>query len=436
MDDAQRLRNAGKLRRARQKLKLALREAAHFPEDDPRIATTLCKLIEVHVELNDALLSADEALALAQHSARVHKICFEKDGEKAAAGLISAGALLNNYGWFPDAEELLADAIKCVRSHRPRTPATYDLLFNALYNRILLVWSHPEFAVPHSEVLELIDEACSAAPYLERDVHSPLESMRDIYKRIRQSEANAADDAPPWTSSNQPVQSLVKLLAVSDELQDDVRAEILRKGKHVVPALIAIMEDDDLARDNAPGDGFVPSHAICLLAELNATEAIEPMLRVLSRCDFSDDRHGALLEALASFGEASLEPALTAYSAAKTDDARDGIAVALAEIGVKDDRVFSILIELLARNTGLGAGMLGAYGDEAALPYLSNELDATFIPGSPNFALPEKLELVSAIERLGGSLTQEQARQWESAQCNRPKSSISFDEALRRLLMG
>ena len=160
---------------------------------------------------------------------------------------------------------------------------------------------------------------------------------------------------------------------------------------------------------DAPGRGYVPIHAVELLSALSAVESAESMLQVLSRCDFMDIQHGALTNALRSFGAAVLEPGLKSYTAAENQDQREAVAEVLAGIGVRDPRIFSILLAVFVENIALGSGLLAKYGDLVALPELSAALDACKLdPKGGFFANHEIIEIADAITVLGGTLTASQ----------------------------
>ena len=164
-------------------------------------------------------------------------------------------------------------------------------------------------------------------------------------------------------------QALIDMLVSSGEqLTDSVSASIVDRGRDVIPDLIAIMIDDELAMSDAPGNGSVPIHAVSLLQRLNAVEAAEPMFQVLSRCDMMDVLYSTLISALESFGAPIIEIALNAYAIAEDSDQRCAIASVLAGIHIRDPRIFSILLHVLQEEVESGACDLGEYGDPAALP--------------------------------------------------------------------
>lgn len=122
-----------------------------------------------------------------------------------------------------------------------------------------------------------------------------------------------------------------------------------------VPQLIAMMIDDQLNNTHAnSAEVWAPMHAWRALAELRATEAIEPMISLLDLIEpFDDD---AIEEdvpvALGRFGAPAIEP-LQRYLADGTrgEFARAAAAIAVRHIGISSHalrpRAVGILIEAL-----------------------------------------------------------------------------------------
>lgn len=196
-----------------------------------------------------------------------------------------------------------------------------------------------------------------------------------------------------------------------EEISEEVAAAILARGHEAVPGLIELLEDDELAPADSQGEGYLPIHAAWLLAKLKSVEAIEPMLRVLARCDPLEILFSELVHQLKALGPPVLEPALAQWARAGTDEAREGIENVLAGIGVRDDRILRALLARLDADRTLGAALLGQYGDPAALPRLSAALDAA--PLDENAGLIGNAaiaELDAAITDLGGTLSESQER--------------------------
>jgi SEC-C motif/PBS lyase HEAT-like repeat len=206
-------------------------------------------------------------------------------------------------------------------------------------------------------------------------------------------------------------EALVSLLnQAGQQLPPRLRERILAFGPSVVPRLVAILEAEELASEGAPGEGWAPIHALELLGELRAAEAIEPMLRVLIREEWGTYLHDGALQVLPRLGPGVLEPALAAYAATDDPSAHFGLSSVLAKLGVRDERIYQALVGELEQDIVMGSAHLGEYGDPRALPLLLKALD-DYEPVSDdpleNFGLPD---LVQSIEELGGELTPEQRK--------------------------
>jgi hypothetical protein len=223
---------------------------------------------------------------------------------------------------------------------------------------------------------------------------------------------------------------VARLADCGDELADPVARVIRDLGSGPIPALVEILEDDELARSDAPGGGHVPIHAATLLADLRATAAIEPMLRVLARCDAMEALYSPLVFALQSFGPLALEPALVAHAAARSKDQRMSVAEVLSGLHARharDDRIFQILLRTLGEDVELGAGALAEYGDPAALPYLGAVLDACEVDLEGGLlANQDVVEIEAAIEELGGSLSVRQRAKVRAVQAAREAARASL----------
>jgi hypothetical protein len=204
---------------------------------------------------------------------------------------------------------------------------------------------------------------------------------------------------------------VVQLVSAGERLTESERAAIIQRGRFVIQELVEILDNEDLGQSDAPGNGYAPIHATRILKDLKAVEAVEVMLRVLSRCDVMDILFSTLIDALMSFGPPIVEPTLRAYAVAENEDQRAAISSVLSRIHVRDSRILSILLQMLEENVETGACDLAYYGDPSALPHLSTALDACKLDrqGGP-FANQNIIELAAAIEDLGGRLTKNQAK--------------------------
>ena len=208
-------------------------------------------------------------------------------------------------------------------------------------------------------------------------------------------------------------QALVHLLIdAGKDLPPRLRARILSFGPEVIPPLIELMQDEELSLDTAPGEGWGPIHAADLLGELHAEAAIQPMLRLLMGTDWDTYIHDRVLGALPKLGPAVLGPVLAARAATTDHELHVSLDGIMAALGVRDERIYNLLIEDLERDLEMGITPyhLAQYGDPRALPHLLAVLDRYESQGEGPLASFGLGDLVEAIERLGGQLTPEQQK--------------------------
>lgn len=204
-----------------------------------------------------------------------------------------------------------------------------------------------------------------------------------------------------------------------DQIQNlgqECRDQIQKLGEAAVPALISILLDEDLQLEDSPGGGWVPIHAVDLLATFNTEEAIEPMLKAFRTTESLTMMHDHLLRGLGGMGSQVLEPALRAYTNTDDDEYRLSLCCVLSRLGVHDDRIFDLLIRLLHQDVELGAMCLTEYGDDRAVPYLSDALNRQeIVADERSYANHVFVELRCGIVELGGELTKAQMEKCDKA---------------------
>jgi hypothetical protein len=198
--------------------------------------------------------------------------------------------------------------------------------------------------------------------------------------------------------------AIARLRRSGEKLPSGLREELLSLGPAVVPELVALLEDDDASMEDAPGDGWPPIHAVSLLAELRATEGVEPMLRALVRTDWMAILHDRVLLRLPEFGAIVVEPALSLLEGERDRDVRDSLCCVLAKAGVRDDRIYRALCEAFEASDRFAAPLLADYGDPAARSLVLDAIDR-FDSTPEDLGAPSDLgTLVESAEMLGGPL--------------------------------
>jgi len=197
-----------------------------------------------------------------------------------------------------------------------------------------------------------------------------------------------------------------RLAAAGEKLDPELRAEVLALGPAAIPELVRLLNDDSLQLHDSPGAGWPPIHVVGLLVELKATEAVEPMLRVLCKTSWDHIIHDRLVQRLAELGLPVVEPALAILERGATEDVHHAICCVLADVGVRDPRIYAQLCALFDEHEVFGATCLSDYGDPAALPLLEGAIEDF----EPNFDSPYGMldlnALVDSYARLGGELSE------------------------------
>ena len=193
------------------------------------------------------------------------------------------------------------------------------------------------------------------------------------------------------------IDAIERLRTAGEKLPPRLRQEILALGQAAVPELIPLIEDGDWA-------GI---HAVDLLVDLRATEAIEPLLDALSDCEGDEILANRIVIRSPELGAAMLEPALARLTDADDDEA-PGLCEILANLKIEDERIFETLKErFLEDRQDFWVGLFATYGDRRALPLIDDAI-AAFEPDlSDMMSRMELVELVDAHERLGGVLSPE-----------------------------
>lgn len=189
------------------------------------------------------------------------------------------------------------------------------------------------------------------------------------------------------------MEPLLRFASVGEQLDPAIRADVLALGTAAVPDLIRFIEDETLQGEDSPSEGWAAVHACSLLAELKATEAIEPMLKTVLRTDW-EELYFTLLRDIPKFGRAALEPAFSILH-----DDTTSRCIVISQLGVREPRVFSALCEFFAEDRTYGAHCLADYGDPAALPLLAQAIKQLEVGASPTWNV-ELVEMVAAHQRL------------------------------------
>lgn len=222
------------------------------------------------------------------------------------------------------------------------------------------------------------------------------------------------------------LEPLNELRRTGETLPPRLHRNIIALGEAAVPPLLALLDDDAAATEDAPGDGWPPIHAVSLLAELRATAAIPIMLRIMRETDTDAIIHDRVVSRLKVFGAAAFEPTLAMAADTKNPRIRDDISCVLADIGVRDERVFKLLCETFDRWPDFGASLLGSYGDPRAVAMLARAIEGFRPDFSRAWGMMELNDFIDAYEELAGPLPEALADHVEALRAD-------WDEHLARV---
>jgi len=212
------------------------------------------------------------------------------------------------------------------------------------------------------------------------------------------------------------------LTQVGGTLPDDLHDQIIAQGKAIVPALLEVFNDEELQVADDP-EGWAPIHAVDLLVELRAEEAIPSMVEWVTVLDLMSLLFGKLVFGLKVFGNVVVEPALQAYCEEEDPVVQGVLLEILSGLGCRDERIFELLIAQVDYDVMPGANNLADYGDPRARDALHRAFDHYGFSCGPDYTMAgqEVIEIRDAIEALGDELTPEEERKFDDVLVQKEK---------------
>lgn len=192
-----------------------------------------------------------------------------------------------------------------------------------------------------------------------------------------------------------------------------------------IESLIKILTDRSLLdHDNT---SFFPYHAAHILSYFKVNEAIPELIRLLddSAFEYTPD----LANILAFHREKITDILVERYSMASTTN-KDNYALVLSESGVKNEKVFSILIEHLQSESDLSPIYLAEYGDPKAIAALSKRFDEFKVDMKNLLGNQLLIEIDAAISDLGGDLNPDQKKKLKKA---KKQSKVISEKFFRKI---
>jgi hypothetical protein len=206
------------------------------------------------------------------------------------------------------------------------------------------------------------------------------------------------DTLPDWAN---------ELIDCGGRLPDELHDRIGALGEAARGPLVELIDRRALRREDAPGEGMTPVHAVRLLAKLPPTdEDVRLLVAALAELDLMSMLANEMGRALAGWGPAAAPTILAAVARRPSATAREAYLDVLSKCGVRSDAIYELLLAYLAEGAELAPGFLAYYGDARALPELHRRFEALELDPEPSlFANQPVFEFADAVTSLGGTLT-------------------------------
>ncbi|MBS2026653.1 MAG: SEC-C domain-containing protein [Deltaproteobacteria bacterium] len=226
---------------------------------------------------------------------------------------------------------------------------------------------------------------------------------------------------------------LEALLPDTEKLPGEISERVVAMGPSAHAAITELLEHEAqsirAAEDSHLGDRG--THAVTLAGELKVVEAIPALIEIVIASDSMWIIFNEAIHALKKLGPAVVEHVLTRWPTA--GDGQRALGEVLGASGVQDERIFTVLVELLAREPELGAMALADYNDPRAIDLIRRELELIeYEPNAGPMGNSEIVELTAAMEELGGELTPSERRKLEAVRADAAAFRASMDLARRR----
>jgi len=250
--------------------------------------------------------------------------------------------------------------------------------------------------------LRTLEEARAEA---ERNVQKPLETVQEHGSGEL---ADALTKLSTSVSSPSPVDNLIEeLIEQGEEHFTAEQLELCRARRaEAIPALMVLASDEYLQVEDSPGEGCAPIHAVELLGELKAVEAIPALIDIVADSDPEDFIFSAAIHALGKIGPPALEEVLTFMRYSWDVEAKTSLAEVIGEIGQRDvgaqlPRSYETLVAVWEEATWEEGKCMLAYplaltGGEQAIPLLKAALEDPYL-GDPL----DYNKIADALEELG-----------------------------------
>jgi HEAT repeat protein len=245
----------------------------------------------------------------------------------------------------------------------------------ALQGKTLWPLWHRELAEPLREWATAILNLIAS---LRQDGQWPLTEFTEEHA-CRQAAPEEVPPAMPRTEAaaiSPEIESLIQQIYEGEQaLTSDLVEQFRARRETAVPVLRRLLYDEALYDTDGAGGGWVPIHAVRLLGELRAEEAVDDLMDVLAESRQDEIIRQTTLEALAQIGPAALPAALDFLRWSRRTGLQGEMAGLIGLIGKEDKRAYPALRTFYEQTDWDGArtlavSALGLLGDQRAIPLL------------------------------------------------------------------
>jgi hypothetical protein len=141
---------------------------------------------------------------------------------------------------------------------------------------------------------------------------------------------------------------------------------------------------------------------------------VSALLSALIRGDLDEILSNKIAVRLPELGQAVFEPAVQLMLSTTDEEKRDVLCSIIAQLGVRDERVFDWCKERFERDPVIGSISLADYGDERALPLLRAAIEGFEPERHSPFGLLALADFVDAYERIAKELPSDLAERADS----------------------
>lgn len=171
--------------------------------------------------------------------------------------------------------------------------------------------------------------------------------------------------------------------------------------EEAVTALIELASDEELQLEDAPGKGYAPIRAVELLGELQAVEAVRPLIDIIADVEPDAIIRDTAIFALQKIGPPALDAVLTFMRYSPNIEAKLALAEVVDAVGRWDEQMYQTLLSVWDEATWeegrcLLAHALVTTGGEQAIPLLQAALEDPDLDD-----LLDYNEVADALGRLG-----------------------------------